>query len=234
MHLYGTHTPGGVRVYDDKLPPLLSAEESFQLWLELKAAKGSIEILNTIIDGNTRIAAAIASRYAVSMKWQKEDLFGEALLGLATCSQNLVNMEFVEPGALRGYLRKSIHGYLGTYITRCISGFAIDPKQISRVKNGTDGQYKTVDEIPKFVPMDGTETLTVAEGREHLIDRMERLMTDAGLEEIEYKVMMFYLAGYSEEDTAKELGHSKSKVHYRKTEAIEKIRYIFFDSESGN
>lgn len=254
MFQYGQVSKGGAKVYDDKLPELLSADASYQLWLELKSLMAQLPgaglvdgamrfraqrevLINSLIEGNMRIGAAIAAQYARSLPWAKYDLFSEAMLSLTAAMQTVDQHDFKEPRDLRGYLRKSIHGTVGKYLSNCIYGFDVDTKQISRIKKGKDSQFKNIRELTRIQTLtdddDKNRTIinrmTMEQGREHLIDRMERLMKDSGLEDIEYKVMVFYLAGYTEEATAKELGVCKLTVHYRKHEAIEKMRYIFFD-----
>ncbi len=234
MFKYGQVSQGGLRVYDDVLPPLLSAEASYQMWLEIKA--GAL-LHNALIEGNMRIAAAIAARYAQALPWAKYDLFSEAMLGLTEALQGIESIEFKEPGALRGFLRKKVHGSVGKFLAVCMNGYEIDTKQITRIQKGEDEQFKSLKDLTRInivAPDDERSNaiinrMSVEQGREHLIDRMERLMKDSGLEEIEYRVMMFYLAGYTEEATAKELNVCRGTVHYRKQEAIEKMRYIFFD-----
>lgn len=254
MFLYGQTSKGGNVIYNGKLPELLKAEASYQLWLELKSlypvADGKehlvdgvvrfkareMMLLEQIIEGNMRIAAAIAARYAQSLTWIKYDLYSEAMLGLTVAVNNISKLDFKEPGALRGYLRKCIHDYLSKFIANATHGFTITTKQLSRIRKGKDQQFKSMKELTNIrVAVDDDEhekfanIKTAEEGREHLIDRMERLMKDAGLDDEEYQVMLFYLAGYTNEETARTLGISSGKVQYKKVEAVEKMRYIFFD-----
>jgi RNA polymerase sigma factor (sigma-70 family) len=199
---------------------------------------------NALIEGNLRIAAAIASRYASFMPWLKEDCFCEAALALAKAISNLPQCNFKDPGGLRGYVRKTIHGHVGDFISRNISGFNISGKQYWRIKNGKS--TKKLDDLQKVVIGDPTKehaeniftNLPFEEAREHLIDRLERLMKDAGLDAVEYQVLMLHVTGHNLREIATQLQIHTSTVDYKRIEAIEKLKYIFFspdvDSDSIN
>lgn len=246
--LYGEKGTWGLKVFEGELPKLLKAEQSYQLWLEIKAGADNREKL---VEGNLRIAAGIASRYANFMPWLKEDCFCEAALGLTHAINNLDKCDFKDPGGLRGYIRKTIHGHVGDFISRNMSGFNLTGKQISRIKRGEDAQFKTLADLPKLTVGDPTEegdegahpnnifvNLPFEEGREHLIDRLERLMKDAGLDAVEYQVLLHHVTGHTDREIAERLGIASSTVNYKKVEAIEKLKYIFFspdvDSDSIN
>ncbi len=244
--LYGQEAKGVFTVFEGKLPKLLKAEQSYQLWLEMQMGANHNEKL---IEGNLRIAAGIASRYAGFMPWLKQDCFSEASLGLTYAINNLSKCSFKDPGGLRGYIRKTIHGHVGDFISRNMSGLNLTGKQVSRIKNGEDSQFKTLADLPKvntIAPEEDDEThpnnvfvnLPYKEGCEHLIDRLERLMHDAGLDNLEYQVLLHHVTGHSDREIAERLQIGHSTVNYKKVEAIEKLKYIFFspavDSDSIN
>lgn len=234
--LYGKMSNGGLKVFEGELPELLKAEQSYQLWLEMKAGADN---KNKLVEGNMRIAAGIASRYASFMPWLKSDIFCEAVLGLTLAISNLTECSFKDPGGLRGYVRKTIHGHVGDFISRNMSGFNISGKQVSRIKKGKDTQFKKTEELPSIttVGVESEDTpnifnnLPFETGREHLIDRLERLMKDAGLDDIEYAVLLHHVTGHTDREIAERLVIAPSTVNYKKIEAIEKLKYIFFSPD---
>lgn len=239
--LYGQKATWGSKVFTGELPKLLKAEQSYQLWLEMKIQPNAPNHVEKLIEGNLRIAAGIASRYAEFMPWLKDDCFCEAALGLTYAINNLTKCDFKDPGGLRGYVRKTIHGHVGDFISRNMSGFNLTGKQISRIKRGEDTQFKTLADLPTLTvgdPLDDNThlnnifvNLPFEEGREHLIDRLERLMEDVGLDGVEYQVLLHHVTGHTDREIAERLQIASSTVNYKKVEAIEKLKYIFFSPD---
>lgn len=208
-------TSSGAQIVDEKPDPLMSSEDTNLLIARLRIADKETErqIHEKLIKGHMTLAMAISTNYARLTHMHGPELYSEALFALTVATMRL---DATAPNCnYRAYVRRYIHGYLQVYISR------------NKTILSSPNRAVLLPDVEEYDP----EKHDPPNEEEKLVDKFERLLGQAGLTDLESKVITLFMTGLAETIIGEKLGFSQTHVRNMRIAASVKLR-IALESES--